>query len=64
MLKRGLSATIEEWLKAAEYLLAGGNTQRHVLRARHSHLRAEHSLHARFIGGSGDQESVAPADHH
>jgi 3-deoxy-7-phosphoheptulonate synthase len=25
MLKRGLSATIEEWLKAAEYLLAGGN---------------------------------------
>ena len=26
ILKRGLSATIEEWLKAAEYLLAGGNT--------------------------------------
>lgn len=26
MLKRGLSATIEEWLKAAEYLLAGGNS--------------------------------------
>lgn len=26
VLKRGLSATIEEWLKAAEYLLAGGNT--------------------------------------
>ena len=25
MLKRGLSATIEEWLKAAEYVLAGGN---------------------------------------
>lgn len=25
MLKRGLSSTIEEWLKAAEYLLAGGN---------------------------------------
>lgn len=25
MLKRGLSATIEEWLKAAEYILAGGN---------------------------------------
>jgi len=27
LLKRGLSSTIEEWLKAAEYLLAGGNTQ-------------------------------------
>ncbi|PQV63491.1 3-deoxy-D-arabinoheptulosonate-7-phosphate synthase [Abditibacterium utsteinense] len=25
LLKRGLSSTIEEWLKAAEYLLAGGN---------------------------------------
>ena len=25
LLKRGLSATIEEWLMAAEYLLAGGN---------------------------------------
>ena len=27
LLKRGLSATIEEWLLAAEYLLAGGNQQ-------------------------------------
>jgi 3-deoxy-7-phosphoheptulonate synthase len=27
LLKRGLSATIEEWLMSAEYLLAGGNTQ-------------------------------------
>ena len=27
MLKRGLSATIEEWLLAAEYILAGGNKQ-------------------------------------
>ena len=26
MLKRGLSATIEEWLMSAEYVLAGGNT--------------------------------------
>lgn len=26
-LKRGLAATIEEWLMAAEYLLEGGNTQ-------------------------------------
>jgi 3-deoxy-7-phosphoheptulonate synthase len=27
MLKRGLSATIEEWLMSSEYLLSGGNTQ-------------------------------------
>jgi 3-deoxy-7-phosphoheptulonate synthase len=27
MLKRGLSSTIEEWLKAAEYILAGGNSK-------------------------------------
>jgi 3-deoxy-7-phosphoheptulonate synthase len=27
MLKRGLSATIEEWLLAAEYILNGGNRQ-------------------------------------
>jgi 3-deoxy-7-phosphoheptulonate synthase len=27
LLKRGLSATIEEWLLSAEYVLAGGNTQ-------------------------------------
>ena len=25
LLKRGLSATIEEWLMAAEYIMAGGN---------------------------------------
>jgi 3-deoxy-7-phosphoheptulonate synthase len=27
LLKRGMSATIEEWLMAAEYVLAGGNSQ-------------------------------------
>ncbi|KAB2954631.1 3-deoxy-7-phosphoheptulonate synthase [Heliorestis acidaminivorans] len=27
LLKRGLSSTIEEWLMAAEYLMAGGNNQ-------------------------------------
>jgi 3-deoxy-7-phosphoheptulonate synthase len=27
MLKRGLSATISEWLNAAEYIMAGGNEQ-------------------------------------
>jgi 3-deoxy-7-phosphoheptulonate synthase len=27
MLKRGMAATIDEWLMAAEYILAGGNAQ-------------------------------------
>jgi len=27
LLKRGMSSTVDEWLMAAEYLLAGGNTQ-------------------------------------
>jgi 3-deoxy-7-phosphoheptulonate synthase len=27
LLKRGMSATLEEWLQAAEYILAGGNLQ-------------------------------------
>ncbi len=27
LLKRGMSATLEEWLMAAEYILAGGNKQ-------------------------------------
>jgi 3-deoxy-7-phosphoheptulonate synthase len=27
LLKRGMSATLEEWLMAAEYILAGGNQQ-------------------------------------
>ncbi|MGE5598523.1 MAG: 3-deoxy-7-phosphoheptulonate synthase [Bacteroidota bacterium] len=27
LLKRGLSATIQEWLQAAEYILSGGNTR-------------------------------------
>ncbi|MGE5528243.1 MAG: anthranilate synthase component I [Patescibacteria group bacterium] len=27
LLKRGLSATIQEWLQAAEYIMAGGNSQ-------------------------------------
>lgn len=31
LLKRGLSSTIEEWLMSAEYILAGGESQRHSL---------------------------------
>ena len=39
LLKRGLANTIKELLMAAEYIMAGGNDQRHPLRTRHPHLR-------------------------
>ena len=46
LLKRGLSSTIQELLMSAEYIMAGGNEQRHALRARHPHLRDGHAQHA------------------
>ena len=39
LLKRGPSATLDELLLAAEYILNAGNPERHALRARHPHLR-------------------------
>ena len=39
LLKRGMSTSIQEWLLSAEYVLAGGNPERHPVRARHPHLR-------------------------
>ncbi len=38
LLKRGLSATLEELVMSAEYILAEGNPQCYALRARHPHL--------------------------
>ena len=63
MLKRGMSAKIEEWLQAAEYILLGGNPERHALRARHPHLRDLHAQHAGSLRGSRHQRTVAPACH-
>ena len=42
LLKRGMSATIEEFLAAAEYILAEGKSQRHSLRAGHPDIRDSH----------------------
>ena len=39
LLKRGMAATLDEWLQAGEYLLAGGAAARRLLRARHPQLR-------------------------
>ena len=38
LLKRGLSATLEELLMAAEYILKEGNEAGDALRARHPHV--------------------------
>ena len=50
LLKRGLSATLEELLMAAEYILKEGNEYGDALRARHPHVRDRVPLHARPDG--------------
>ena len=63
LLKRGIAATIEEWLLSAEYILAGGNARRRALRARHPHVRELHAQHAGHLGDPGRQEAEPSADH-
>ncbi len=50
LLKRGLSATIEELIAAAEYILAEGNPERNAVRARNPHVRNGDAQHARSLG--------------
>ena len=57
MLKRGISATIEEWLLSAEYILSGGNSRRDPVRARHPHLRDRDAQHPRHLGDSRSSRS-------
>ena len=49
LLKRGLSATLEEWLMAAEYVLDGGQLPRDAVRARHADVR-DHSRNTLAVG--------------
>ena len=63
MLKRGISATIEEWLLSAEYILVGRQHERDAVRARHPHLRELHPQHARHLGDPGHPAAQPPADH-
>ena len=62
LIKRGLSATIEEWLLSAEYVLAGGQRPGHPLRARDPHVRDLHPQHPRHLRDPGGQETQPPAD--
>ncbi len=63
LLKRGLSATIEEFLAAAEYIVAEGNGQVILCERGHSHLRARHPQHPRPVGHSAGAGDEPPADH-
>ena len=61
LLKRGMSATLDEFLLAAEYILDRNNPQRHALRARHPHLRGPHPVHAAAGDGSLPARQEPPA---
>ena len=62
LLKRGRRArTIEEWLMAAEYVLAEGNPERGAVRAGHPDLRARHPAHARPQRGGHGAGAHPPA---
>ncbi len=61
LLKRGISATIEEWLLSAEYILAGRQHGRHAVRARHPHVRELHAQHARHLGHPGGAPAQSSA---
>jgi 3-deoxy-7-phosphoheptulonate synthase len=61
LLKRGLSATVEELLMAAEYVMANGNHDGRAVRARHPHVRAGDAQHARRVGHPGAPARDPPA---
>ena len=62
LLKRGMSATLEEWLMAAEYLMAGGN-DRVILCERGIRTFSDHARkHARSERRAAGAQAVASAD--
>ena len=61
LLKRGLAATLEEFLLAAEYILAQRQLQRDALRAGHPHLRDHTRNTLDRLRGAGAQGADAPA---
>ena len=63
LLKRGPSASVEELLMAAEYILKEGNPRRDPVRAGHPHVRALDPLHAGHRGDPGAQGGDTPAGH-
>ena len=57
LLKRGMAATIEEFLMAAEYILASGNRNVILCERGSAHLREGHAQHARPLGGAAFSSS-------
>ncbi len=62
LLKRGLSATIQELLLSAEYILAEGNPQRHPLRTRRPRLRHRDAQSLRPQRHPRGARALPPAD--
>ena len=63
LLKRGMTATIEEWLMAAEYIAQRGNLDVVLCERGHPDLRAGHPQHPRHLRGPGRPGGQPPADH-
>ena len=61
LLKRGASASIEELLMAAEYVVREGNARGDPLRARDQDVRDVDALHARHRRDPGAEAGDAPA---
>ena len=61
LIKRGISATIEEWLLSAEYVLSGGNNDV-ILCERGIRTFETAAQHLRHLGDPGGQEAEPPAD--
>ena len=61
LLKRNPAASVEEWLLAAEYLLAGGNGQRDPLRTRHQGFRRGDAQYLRHQRRRAGQAAYASA---
>ena len=63
MLKRGLTATYEEWLMAAEYIAQRGNLDIVLCERGHPRLRAVDPQHARRVGHRDGATAEPPAGH-
>ena len=63
LLKRGISATIEEWLLSAEYILTGGNDDVILCERGIRTFETATRNTLRHLGDSGGQEAQPPADH-
>ena len=62
LLKRGIAATMEEWLLVGGVHPGRRQHRRDPVRARHPHVRDLHAQHPRPVGDPDRQGALAPAD--